>query len=470
MPDTANADLATAIESLAGAVKSQGEQINALSQPKSGNPTPGQVFNAPAIRSGESSQTSRGYSFLRLAGYAAGILSQDECKVELDLHNRLAKEMSRQGYQKAGGNSLMAPFSTANIGANKDSDAALTAELREACAAGVKGYDPEHVRHMRAKYWGVEKTLSWLDETNGGALVGPPQMGELITLMRNNEVLLQAGARSMPMPANGRFTWPRQTSAMTAYWIGQSQTITESEPGTGDLNLQAKKLGILAKIPNELFRFPSVSFEQFIREDIARVMALKLDKSGLEAVGSGVEPKGVISYAGITAHTAATVAANGDTFGPDDVGTMIAKCEEQNAEFKSWIMRPLLYSKIRNRRADAVTAGDGKGPYLFNMMRSIEEDMSRGRGVGNLEGYPVYKSTQVSNTRVKGSGVDLTYVLGGDFSQVVVAMSGAIEFLMATQGDTMVTTDQTWLRGILYADVGVLREAGLVFCDSLLVA
>jgi hypothetical protein len=62
-----------------------------------------------------------------------------------------------------------------------------------------------------------------------------------------------------------------------------------------------------------------------------------------------------------------------------------------------------------------------------------------------------------------------TYIVGGDFSQIVLAMSGAIEFLVAREGDTMVVNDQTWVRGILYADVGVLREAGLILCDTLVV-
>jgi hypothetical protein len=167
-------DLAKSIETLAGAVKAQGDQIAELAKPKSGNPTPGQVFNAPAVRSGESVNSSRGYSFLRLLGFVSGTLSADECKVELDLHNRLQKELSRQGYQKAGVNSLVAPFSTANLGEDKDSDRSLVNELRECVAAGVKGCDAGEVAALRQKYWSREKALSWLDESVGGALVAPP--------------------------------------------------------------------------------------------------------------------------------------------------------------------------------------------------------------------------------------------------------------------------------------------------------
>jgi HK97 family phage major capsid protein len=423
---------------------------------------------APSIRKGEDPLSSRGYSFLKAVGVASKQVNERDATVEVDVHNRLQKALVQEtGFQKAGTNSFLIPFATEHICLKEH--ASLLSEVRDMIGAGVEGYDVDEVRALDRKF-GRTKALSWLDGSNGGAFVPPPVMGELIELFRNNLALSAAGMREISLPPQGRMVWPRQTDAVSAYWVGENEAVTASEFTAGDMVLSPKKLGCLVKLPNELFRWPSVSIEMFVRKDIGVSMALKFDKTGLEGVGSTNAPKGLINYSGITSHTASTVGTDGNTFEPEDAANMIAKCEEQNADFKAWIGRPLMYSKLRNRRADAITAGDKKGPFLFDVWRSAEDDMNRGRGEGRLEGYKFVKSTNVSNTRTKGSGVDLTYILGGNFEDVVAAFSGVIEFLVSNAGDTMVANDQTWVRGINYCDLGLRHEASLVLCDQLVVA
>lgn len=427
----------------------------------------------PFIRSGESALTSRGFSYLKLFGVLARQTPREFAKVESDLCERMKLAYDRQGYARAMTDSVMVPFSSEYL-AQSHQDAGFANEVRECVRAGVSGYDPEEVRHYRQKYWGREKALSWIDETTGGSLVAPPQQGELIELLRNNEVFLQAGARTIAMPPMGRIVWPRHTGTGAAYWVGESTEITESTAGTGDVVLQAKKLGALTKIPNELFRFSSVSVEQFVREDLARVMALKMDRTFLDATGSTYEPKGLLNYAQITSHTASTVGADGNTFEVNDPGLMIGKVEEQNAIFKAFVMRPLMYTALSNRRSSVYDGSTtvAEGPFLFNMWRTLQEpyiDPTRA-AVGNLNGYPVFKSTQVSNTRTKGSGTNLSYILGGDFSEFMIAMSGAMEFALNNQAESAFTKDQTWFRSILYCDGAPRHEASFVKCDTLLVA
>jgi HK97 family phage major capsid protein len=441
-------------------------EIKGLSQPAGG--TPANPASVPSIRRGENVMSSRGYSFTKAAGFVRHQIDGASCRVETDMHNRLQKALVECGqYVKGDSNSFLVPFSTQHLCLE---DQNLVREVHEIVAAGAAGADPQEVAALKQRYWGREKALSWIDHTSGGALVSPPVMGELIELFRNNEALLRAGARELPMPPQGRLVWPRQTDATTAYWVGENNTITSSEFATGDLVMIAKKLGLLVKLPNELFRFSSVSMEQFVREDMMKSAAIKFDKTALEGVGSTYSPKGIINYANITGHTASTTGSDGDTFEAEDVALMIGKTEEQNAEFTGWIMRPLMYSALRNRRADAVSAADGAGAFLFDRDRSIEDPMNRGRGAANLEGYPVVKSTNVANDRIKGNGDDLTYILGGNFRDVLLCMSGVLEFLVSDKGDTMVTNDQTWVRGTLFCDVGVRHEASLVLCDQLVVA
>src|SRR5262249_42025358 len=152
--------------------------------------------------------------------------------------------------------------------------------------------------------------------------------------------------------------------ASTAYWVGEGSPITESQPTTGNLDLQAKKLGVFVKLNNELLRFASPSAEGLVRFDMARAAALKADLAMLEGTG-GTQIKGLITYSGITPHVGSTVGADGNTFTPADVALMEGKLPDAVDAPSAWVMRKAMFAALMNRRADAVSASDAKGPFLF---------------------------------------------------------------------------------------------------------
>ncbi len=125
-------------------------------------------------------------------------------------------------------------------------------------------------------------------------------------------------------------------------------------------------------------------------------------------------------------------------------------------------MRPKTLYKYFQLRSDAVAQNDSSGPFLFNLIREPQADMP-----ASLGGYPVTKSTQVSQVRSKGAASNLTYIIGGMWSDCLIGLFGAIEFAATTLGDTSFTYDQTWVRGILSADFNVRHEAAFVLMDSL---
>lgn len=447
------------------------QKITELSKPR--ETTDSLVNPAPHVRRGEDPMTSRGYSFLKALGLAGNQIDKDLCKVELQVSAKLAKYYDSFGFKKSLSNSFFVPMWGEALVGNDE----LAEEARQVVKAGTRPYSVDEIQAVRreAAKLGLTKALSWIDDSVGGTLVAPPAMGELIEVLRNNEVFIAAGARTLPMPPMGRITYPRQTSAMTAYHVGESQTITDSTPGTGDVTLQAKKLTILAKIPNELFHFSAIPIESFVREDMAKVISLKMDKTLLEDPGSTVTPKGLINYTNINTYTSVGSAADGNSgypIDPLDPYNMIGTVEEADAVFRAFIMRPLLWATLVTRRADAVTAGDKKGPFAFNVWREIDDggNLAPERlKVGNLVGYPVLKTTQLSKTRTRGSGTtNNTYVLGGDFNDYLLAMGGALEFQVSTQGDTAFTTDQTWFKGVMYYDGAPRHEASFVLMDNVL--
>ena len=452
--------------------KNVGALVDRLSKmPDPSHPSASQVFGAPNIRHGEDPMTSRGFSFMKMLGLITQAVNADEAKVEMGVHRSLCKSYSEgPGYNWGGAgitgvNRFMAPLST-NFMQDDLVGRNLRTEIKSLVRHGIDGADYEEMKWIRTKQLQAQgygsKALSWLNELSGGAIVAPPEMGELIELLRNKEALVNAGARVVPLPPQGRLKYPRQTAASTTYWVGENSPITESLVGTGEVTLQAKKLAVLIKAPNELIRFASPAAEALLRDDMTKSLALGLDLAGLEGQGTDTRPRGVINFQNITQISSSKQTANGDYLVGQDVYRMIAAVEEANAEFEGFIMRPRTLYKYYQLRSDAVAQGDSAGPFLFNLIREAQDGVE-----ASLGGYPVTKSTQVSTTRTKGTSTNLTYVVGGMWSDMLIGMFGAIEFAATTMGDTSFVNDQTWVRGILSADIQARHESAFCWIDNL---
>lgn len=472
----------------ASLAKKNGEMINKLAatvdtlvDKLSKTPAPGAnpatALGVPwgaRARKGEDVMTSRGFSFMKALGVLTGAVRPEDASVEMGVHQKLHDSLDKHYLTGARGmpghvtgGRFLAPLATAFLG-DDYVDRNTRAEFKSLVCAGSDGADMDEMAWIRKKQlqaagYGA-KALSWLQELNGGALVAPPEMGELIELLRNKEALVNAGARVVPLPPQGRLKYPRQTSPSSTYWVGENANITESLIGTGEVTLQAKKLAVLIKAPNELIRFASPAAEALLRDDMTKSLALGLDLAGLEGLGGDTRPLGIINNQFINRVNSSSPGANGDALVGQDAYRMIAAVEESNAEFEGWVMRPKTLYRYYQLRADAVAQGDSAGPYLFNLIREAGDGVA-----AMLGGYPVTKSTQVSQNQTKGSASNLTYIVGGMWSDFLIGMFGAIEFAATTLGDNSFSSDQTWIRGILSADCAARHQAAFALMSNLVV-
>ncbi len=418
----------------------------------------------PWATSGPVGRDSGGYSVLKAAAFALGYLGPDQAKEELHVHQQLRDLYQGYGFvPHCGHQSFLVPLATAHMPAFEPHGQKLQQEIRAKMATDAGRFDPEEAAWIAGKVGLKTKSLGTISDIAGGSLVGFPVLGELIDLQRNLEVFAAAGAQEVALPPNGRLQFPKLTGGSTAYWVGEALAVTESAPATGNLDLQAKKLGVLVKVNNELLRFASPSAEGLIRLDMARVAALKADLSMLEGTG-GTQIKGLLTYSDIATLTAGAPGTNGDAFQAQDVPKMNAQLPDAVAAPTAWVMRKDMHAALMSRRADALSPADAAGQFLFQPMRTIAE-----APLLELYGTKVVRSGQVSNTRVKGTGTDLTYILLGYFPDWIVARLGVMEFLASGLGDSAIVNDQTYLRGIQHVDAGPRHAGSFVVCDDLVI-
>ncbi len=327
--------------------------------------------------------------------------------------------------------------------------------------------DPDELAYAR-------KAMDPLDDTGGGSLVGFPAMGAPIQLLRPRPVVEQAGARLVPLPAQGSIFYPSETGDAVFHFVAPNQSIDDSTPSTGGVSLLARRAAGLIKMPNDLNRYPNAAAETMLRVGILKRAGLTEDQAFLEGTG-GAQPLGIVKYprstnniptvGSVTLHVAGTTGADGNTFLPEDVLRMLALVEEAPDPdgATAWILRPGMFAALANLRS-ATDAGAGTGPFLFPVTRGA----LGGAVVKELGGLPVLASTQISKARVKGSsGATLTYILVGDFRQCLLGRAGAIE--LASSVDAGFSADQTWLRCITRFDIALAHPEAFCICDDLVI-
>lgn len=442
--------------------------------------TAAQPGAAHGIRQGENIMGSRGFSFLQALRYSGGHIEATQAKMEGELSARLYQAYGQNNPMfEHGRGAILVPVAAEHI-----PDDALADECRQMTQASVAGLHMGNIRQaanmarMGAGRFGnnpeLQQALGIFDDTQMGIFLDSAMQGELIPLLRAQEIFSRAGATEITLPINGRLPMGRHVGAVNAYWVGQgaagnsNRGITASNPTTGKQGMIAKKLGVLVRIPNDLIRFSSRSVELFIRQDIAMVAALEESSTFLKAAGTDLQPKGLTAYSGIETVLASTVGTDGNTVEPEDMDALCAEIEENEIDVSNFtlVMRPKMRSALANRRADAVTAGDGKGPFVFL-------DMAVNATMGNrktIRGYNVITSTQVPNNLTKGSsGATLTQIIGGVFQHAIIGRHGVMEFATANQGTDEFTRDETLLRAIEYVDFMPRYEEAFGMITSLIV-
>ena len=230
--------------------------------------------------------------------------------------------------------------------------------------------------------------------TAGGNLV-PTELlaGSFIDILRKRMAVMATNP-TMLTGLSGNVSIPRMTSTSTAYFVGESGAPTESQQAFDQVNMTPKTIGAFVDYSRRLLLQSSIDVETMIRDDIARVIATKLDNAAIYGSGSSNEPLGIKDTTGVGTSTITTF------------GT-----------FAEYIA---LETDVAAANADVANMF-----YLINAsargaLKSTEKATNTGQFVfenGEINGYPAIVSNQLANNDV----------LFGDFSQFVIGMWSGLD-------------------------------------------
>ena len=239
--------------------------------------------------------------------------------------------------------------------------------------------------------------------------------GSFIELLRNRLALTSLGV-TMLTGLNGPVAIPRQTGAPTAYWVAEKGTLTESNPTVDQVNMTPKTLGAYTEFSRRLVLQSSIDVETMVRNELATVIALEIDRAALYGLGNTNQPQGLKLVTGINT-------------------------EDFNAAAPTYAELVSMESKINADNADIGAMSYVTNSTIYGGFKTTEKAASTAQFVlepgGTVNGYGVVRSNQVASGDV----------FFGVWNQMLMGMWGALDlqvnpYALDTSGGVRVTALQ----------------------------
>lgn len=135
------------------------------------------------------------------------------------------------------------------------------------------------------------------DANKGAALVATDHMdGSFIGLLRKRAALTRLGVRTLS-GLQGNVDIPRQTGGGTAYWVGEGFGPTESDLTFDNMSLTPHTLAAAVAITRRAMQQASPDIEALVRDDLINVLALEMDRVGINGDADTDAPDGLLDAA-----------------------------------------------------------------------------------------------------------------------------------------------------------------------------
>jgi HK97 family phage major capsid protein len=309
--------------------------------------------------------------------------------------------------------------------------AASSGDWREA------GYEREisdeiaHRSGKEARGFYVPANINWgqRDQTKsptsaGGFLVGTDHLADqFIEALYGRLTVASLGARIM-QGLKGDVAIPKLSASVTnSAFVAEGAAPSEGAATFAQVTMSPKTLAAYVDVSRRLMQQSDPSVEQVLRNDIINTFARRIDDAAIEG-GATNGPSGIIANSGTNV---VSMGANGAAITYAKVVEMMKAVEEDNAIINStaFLTNPKVIAALRTtaRQANGV-----EGNFIMDANQSIL-------------GTNVASSTVVPSDLAKGTGSNLSAMVYGDFSQIMIGFWSGVDVVvdqssLSTSGGT----------------------------------
>lgn len=249
------------------------------------------------------------------------------------------------------------------------------------------------------------QTVTGDEGAKGGNLV-QTDLQSPIDFLRPQPLMSQIGATYLA-GLTGNLRFPKNEGGIVASWEGETTTTPETANVYGYLDSVPKRLSVTVPISLQNLMQSSIDLEMYTINEINAAIANAIDAAAVNGSGTG-QPLGILNNTNV--NTVAT-SANGDAPSWD----MIVDAETNvfvanaNAARMNYVMNPKTRGKLKKTKH---TAGD------LNYIMGVD---------GNVNGYASAVSNHVPSNLSKGTGTNLSALVFGDFSQLLINQWGFMD-------------------------------------------
>jgi HK97 family phage major capsid protein len=229
----------------------------------------------------------------------------------------------------------------------------------------------------------------------------------------------------------GNAAIPRISGGATTYWLPENGTATESDQAFGQVVLTPHRCVADTAYSKELLMQSSVDVEAFVRDDLARVLAIAIDLAALAGTGNAGQPLGILNTSGL---------ATSVTFGAAATWPKVVSFETNVAT-----------SNADDGALAYVTSPGSRGKWK-GIARFTNTGMPIWADDNTVNGYPAYATNQVPSDKV----------IFGNWRDLVIASWAGIDvvvdpYSLKKQGLIEVTVT-------IWTDIGIRHTVS--FCIS----
>jgi len=287
--------------------------------------------------------------------------------------------------------------------------------------------------------------------SGGGFLKGTDHLGnEFIDALYARLVIGQAGARIMT-GLQGDISIPKLSASVTnSAFVAENAAPSEGAGTFAQVTMSPKTLAAYVDVSRRLMLQSDPSVEAVLRNDVINTFARKIDEVALEG-GASNHPSGIIASS--TGNVEA-LGTNGGAIAYSNIVSMISKVEEDNAILNDasvkFVGNPKVTAKLRT------TPKQGSG-VEGNFM--LDPD-------GKMLGYDYMSSTLVPSDLTKGSASNVSALIFGDFSQLMLGFWSGVDVIVDPYtGSTAATTRLAFFQDV---DVALRHDDAFSVCKDII--
>ena len=278
----------------------------------------------------------------------------------------------------------------------------------------------------------------------GGYLVGTDHRPDLMIDRLRPALVVEALGATVLQNLSGDIDIPKLTASATAQWVGEHSAPTRSSQTFGAISMAPRTVAAEVEYSRRMILQSAPAIEGLLRGDLRLQLAGALDAAAI--AGDGViAPLGLLNEGDLP--TVAAGDPDGAPFNSDIAAKLIAAPSHQDVTEAGAF---LTTTKVK---AYAMAMKDGEGRYLTLP--------------GIFQGERAVFSTRVPSDLTKGSGTNLSALIYGAWSNLMLAYWSGVDLLPNPYHSDVASKGGVLLHAFLDADVAVRHIEAFAACADI---